>query len=245
MRATVEPFIICQVFSDGKLILPPVRTSHQSFSTKEWIWNEWLSFPIKYKDLSLSSKIAFTIWDVHSPGRAIPIGGSTFSIFDENKTVKKGKQKLKIWPGVEADGSSNTRTDSSATELDELDRLERLIQKYELGDVPRCDWMDKLAFREIDNLFSDPTASQEMLLYIELPKFDFPLIYHEKEYSLLPNSVSAPKPSANQYFRVYDPEIARGDNPVEIKHRKLTRSHRNGPLDRDLKPNAKLRDDIN
>ncbi|KAJ3177704.1 Phosphatidylinositol (PI) 3-kinase [Irineochytrium annulatum] len=35
------------------------------------------------------------------------------------------------------------------------------------------------------------------------------------------------------------------DNPVENKHRKLARSHRNGPLDRDLKPNAKLRDELN
>ena len=43
---------------------------------------------------------------------------------------------------------------------------------------------------------------------------------------------------------VADPEIAR-DNPIENKHRKLIRSHRSGPLDRDLKPNAKLRDELN
>lgn len=43
---------------------------------------------------------------------------------------------------------------------------------------------------------------------------------------------------------VLDPEAAR-DNPVENKHRKLARSHRNGPLDRDLKPNAKIRDELN
>lgn len=43
---------------------------------------------------------------------------------------------------------------------------------------------------------------------------------------------------------VVDPEIAR-TNPVEDKHRRLVRSHRSGPLDRELKPNAKLRDDLN
>jgi phosphatidylinositol 3-kinase len=45
-------------------------------------------------------------------------------------------------------------------------------------------------------------------------------------------------------FVVVDPEIVR-ENPVEAKHRRLVRSHRNGPLDRELKPNAKIRDELN
>ncbi|KAJ3026670.1 UNVERIFIED_CONTAM: Phosphatidylinositol (PI) 3-kinase [Siphonaria sp. JEL0065] len=84
-----------------------------------------------------------------------------------------------------------------------------------------------------------------MFLYIDLPKFDFPLIHHEKEY-VLPSNITPLIPNTvHQYRRIYDPEIARGDNPVEAKHRKLARSHRNGPLDRDLKPNAKIRDELN
>jgi hypothetical protein len=42
---------------------------------------------------------------------------------------------------------------------------------------------------------------------------------------------------------VYDPDMDR-ENLVEAKHRRLVRSHRSGPLDRELKPNAKLRDEI-
>ena len=45
-------------------------------------------------------------------------------------------------------------------------------------------------------------------------------------------------------FRVYDPEVGR-DNPVEAKHRRLVRSQRNGVVDKDLKPNAKIRDELN
>lgn len=43
---------------------------------------------------------------------------------------------------------------------------------------------------------------------------------------------------------VLDPDIVR-DNIVEDKHRRLVRSHRNGPLDRDLKPDPKIRDELN
>lgn len=46
-------------------------------------------------------------------------------------------------------------------------------------------------------------------------------------------------------IRIYDPEVGAKDNPAESKHRRLVRSHRTGVLDRDLKPNAKIRDELN
>lgn len=46
-------------------------------------------------------------------------------------------------------------------------------------------------------------------------------------------------------IRIYDPEVGQKDNPAENKHRRLVRSHRTGVLDRDLKPNAKIRDELN
>jgi phosphatidylinositol 3-kinase len=68
------------------------------------------------------------------------------------------------------------------------------------------------------------------------------------------SSPHAPIPSANLFssfsadsphhlWAVVDPEIAR-ENPVEDKHRRLVRSHRSSPYDRELKPNAKIRDDL-
>ena len=44
-------------------------------------------------------------------------------------------------------------------------------------------------------------------------------------------------------WAVLDPDAVR-DNPVEDKHRQLTRSHRSGPYDRELKPNTKIRDEL-
>lgn len=45
-------------------------------------------------------------------------------------------------------------------------------------------------------------------------------------------------------IRIYDPEIGFVENPAETKHRRLIRGQRN-PLDRDLKPNPKMRDFLN
>ena len=51
--------------------------------------------------------------------------------------------------------------------------------------------------------------------------------------------------NAPPLIRIYDPEVGQKDNPAESKHRRLVRSHRTGVLDRDLKPNAKIRDELN
>ncbi|MCJ1383609.1 Phosphatidylinositol (PI) 3-kinase [Xylographa soralifera] len=51
--------------------------------------------------------------------------------------------------------------------------------------------------------------------------------------------------NAAPLIRIYDPEVGQKDNPAESKHRRLVRSHRTGVLDRDLKPNAKIRDELN
>jgi phosphatidylinositol 3-kinase len=45
------------------------------------------------------------------------------------------------------------------------------------------------------------------------------------------------------FWAAIDPDVTR-ENPVEDKHRRLVRSHRSSPYDRELKPNAKIRDDL-
>lgn len=80
-----------------------------------------------------------------------------------------------------------------------------------------------------------------------------------RQEATMPSSFPTPIPSTSQapatstvstslaadphLWAIIDPEVAR-ENPVEDKHRRLARSHRSGPWDRELKPNAKDRDDL-
>ncbi|KAH6651865.1 phosphatidylinositol 3 [Truncatella angustata] len=108
-------------------------------------------------------------------------------------------------------------------------------------------------------------------LTIELPRFDFPIVFTDHEYPPPPISsvqhlsasqshldlkpppevsfgpgINGPGDGGNRVVRIYDPEVAAKDNPAEAKHRRLVRSqHRHGTLDKDLKPNAKVRDELN
>jgi hypothetical protein len=54
-------------------------------------WKEWLSLPIKYSDLPVSSQLAITIWDIAGPRKQVPFGGTTYSIFNpSDKYVSVG-----------------------------------------------------------------------------------------------------------------------------------------------------------
>src|SRR5213078_857397 len=135
-------------------------------------WNEWLTLPILYSNIPLSAQLAITIWDV-SPSdekginsHAVPFGGTTLPLFEQENTLQKGRQKCHVHRRKAADGLSHSTTPSTLptprrgvneakkdavdTEIDEMERLEKLFKKHEMGDIPRIDWLDQLAFRGVE-----------------------------------------------------------------------------------------------
>ena len=321
----------------------PVQTAYKSFK-KARKWDEWLELPINISTIPQSSQLAITIWDVSptggpgAKGHAIPFGGTTISLFDKDNTLQKGRQKCRLYRHKAADGFSSSTTPAippprrirnsdgasnghvTSPEEDELDRLEKLFKKHEMGEIHRVDWLDALVFKAVAKQRQQieaaakvssrarkrvsatknkaasrngPTASKseaedneedseeededKYTLLIDFPRFDFPIVFTDHEYAPPPISSlthNSPQPSnvnlkpppevqlgpgingtgngigdddenAPPLIRIYDPEVGAKDNPAESKHRRLVRSHRTGVLDRDLKPNAKIRDELN
>ena len=181
-------------------------------------------------------------------------------------------------------------------EQEESDRLEALLKKHEMGEIQAVTWLDQLVFRTIEkqNLISPASATkarrqkkradgesedtnrdrasddehdENFILHIELPRFDFPVVFADHEYPPPPissmqnisaqNTILKPPPvpmrngeDENDGFggrlvKIYDPEVGSRDNPAETKHRRLVRGHRTGVMDRDLRPNARFRDELN
>lgn len=151
-------YIVCQLWSCNKPMTIPFQTAHKSFKSS-YTWNESLTLPVKYKDLPLDAQLTFTVYDSQAPPnapQAIPIGGTTFKLFGKKCTLKRAKQRLFLHKGIEADAAANSSTPSKVPllhgETDELGRLEKLVKKHESGDIPRLDWLDKLAFRQIEKI---------------------------------------------------------------------------------------------
>ncbi|KAI9629453.1 hypothetical protein KEM48_012922 [Puccinia striiformis f. sp. tritici PST-130] len=202
------------------------------------------------------------------------VGGTTLALFGKKRTLRKGKQRCFIHRNRIADGNASSTTPSKIAivsesdpngldvyeESDKLGRLEKLVKKHERGDLPRMEWLDQLAFRQIERIHAQETAkSRDMYLYVDLPRFDFPILFNEIELpgpSLPPTLSAVAQPSGGStstlysphhladIFTVVDPDMVL-DNPIESKHTRLHRSHRNGPLDRELRPEKSVRDVLN
>ncbi|KAH9436596.1 hypothetical protein MCOR02_000269 [Pyricularia oryzae] len=180
--------------------------------------------------------------------------------------------------------------------------MEKLFKKHEMGEIPRVEWLDQLVFRGFEKRGiqtarsslktlqrqralqkangDDSGSGQEeeraslFKLNIELPRFDFPVVFADHGYPPPPisslqhmsasqssvalkpppevlygpgiNSPGEPASLGTRLVRVYDPEVGAKDNPAESKHRRLVRGqHRHGVMDKDLKPNPKTRDELN
>ncbi|KAF4206235.1 hypothetical protein CNMCM8927_005183 [Aspergillus lentulus] len=319
---TSDLFVTVQLWSDSKQLGVPMQTSYKTFKSVR-AWNEWLQMPISIKDAPLSCQLAITIWDLSpfggkgADGHYIPFGGTTVPLFDEDGKLKTGRQKCKVYRHKAADGFSSTTTPSTpppkrrknnafdalgpSVEEMELERVEVLIKKHEMGEIPRIDWMDQMVFRQLERLKlnaeeaarkrairlkaaknkapetpgADGVSSDEeeiddenFVLYIEFPRFDHPIVWTDHQYPpppvssysqnapANPNATLKPVPEVrfgpgiegadgDGVIRIYDPEVGQTGNPCEDKHRRLIRSHRTGIMDRDLKPNPKIRDELN
>ena len=330
-----------QIWADSKPLGVPTQTAH-TFFKGERKWDQWLELPVRIKHLPASAQLALTVWDLNplpKDGRldhSVPFGGTTISLFDDQGTLRRGYQKCKLYRKREADGQTPTSTPHvpvpkrrrrngvphlSNPEEDELDRLERLFKKHEMGEIQSNEWLDQLVFKKVaekskavdeaarkranlrkaakkraqkaldeangadrskiehesdDDFNSDDEldAEERFSLNIDLPRWDFPVVFADLEYdvpraikdfqSMAPGSGLSSKPPPEVRFgpgiaganavvddedfpviRFFDPEQFQRENPCETKHRRLVRSERNAQPDTDMKPNAKLRDELN
>lgn len=151
-------YVTVALYADNKVLCLPIRSSHKSFKSKaNYVWNETIQFPIKYRDLPLSTQLVVNVYDIAGPLQSVVLGGSTLRLFGKKSTLKKGKQRLVLWKGVEGDGRVETGTSSKVGIKDEMGRLEKLVKKHENGDITRMDWLDKLAFRKIEQIHAVST----------------------------------------------------------------------------------------
>jgi phosphatidylinositol 3-kinase len=202
----------------------PVQTAFKTFKNAR-IWNEWLSLPVSYSNLPASALLAITVWDL-SPAEdketnlhAVPFGGTTIPLFDRDSTLQKGRQRCRLHRFQAADGLSTSATPwvipparrgrhepTEETVVDEqiaeMRRLESLLKKQEMGEIPENRWLDNLVYKKMmkirnEALKAESAAlnrqtktrskgdySEEELFYldIELPRFDHAVVFADVEY---------------------------------------------------------------
>ncbi|CAG2221388.1 PIK3C3 [Mytilus edulis] len=238
-------YVTCRIYSDGRPLSLAVSTSYKAFSTR-WNWNEWITLPLKFSDLPRNAMMAMTIWDIYGTNKAIPVGGTAISLFGKRGTFRKGMIDLKVWPNVEADPQNHSTTPGKTKDTnDQMSRLAKLSKKHRDGHMVKVDWLDRLTFREIE-LINEKQKRDSNFMYLMI---EFPYVhYNDLQYTVIYFEKGGDEPyqyrTQAEIVCVPDPEILT-ENLVESKHHKLARSLHSGPTDRDMKPDAKTRDQLN
>ncbi|TMW66356.1 hypothetical protein Poli38472_004121 [Pythium oligandrum] len=192
-----EIFLTAQIFSDGLPLHPMVISSKgpTKCSDSTIYWNEWLAFPLTYRDLARNSQLAITVWGVGW----VPLGGTTISFFTRQGVLRDGMQCLRLWRDVEADASPSTKTPFEIDEewaKQECFRLDKLREKYERKEISRNEWMDGVTDRRIarirrggeppgrkDALGPFCSYREEAVLWMEMPYFGDVVVYEEEPYA--------------------------------------------------------------
>jgi hypothetical protein len=149
------------LYSSGKPISNKIP-AHFDKNSKESID---IPFDIKYSDIPLDTivkkinsqpQIYISIFDCFSHDKLVLIGGSSISLFNENKMVRTGKYKIKIWSGKEP------HLIDTPGELPE-DDLYSNIEKIQINKKEQ-NWLDNLTDSKITNL--DNVRTREINSYL-------------------------------------------------------------------------------
>lgn len=174
-----ELYVTVQPFADSKPLTVHTQTPYKYFKNGR-IWNQWLTLPVNYSTLPATTQLAITIWDLSpinpnggNSNHHIPFGGTTIPLFDDDATLRTGRQKCQVWRHKAADGFSNSTTpwqepkkrgrrnqhkepivvDEKQRRRDvELERLVGLMKKHEMGEIAESKWLDQMVFRQIEKL---------------------------------------------------------------------------------------------
>ncbi|KAK9119728.1 hypothetical protein Scep_017821 [Stephania cephalantha] len=237
-----ELYVECALYIDGAPFGLPTRTRLETIGSS-YCWNELVTLSTKYRDLTANSQLALTVWDVSCEEEDELVGGATILLFNSKKQLKTGKQKLRLWQGKEADGSYPTSTPGKVPrhERGELERVEKLLNKYERGQIQPIDWLDRLTFQAIEKTKereSSKNGNSHLYLIVDFCSFEHRVVFQVESGAnfFSPSPVS----STNEIVTVWDPEVGR-TNPSEHKQLKLARSLNRGIIDKDLKPSSNER----
>ncbi|KAJ1800810.1 Phosphatidylinositol (PI) 3-kinase [Coemansia sp. RSA 2399] len=234
-------FVTVQLFSSEIPLSLPLQTKYHRMTSRQREWFEWIRFPTKYYELAADARIDIVLWEMRGLWDVKRLGECNVNLFEPDSELIQGMQRCLL-----VSGNSEHRRDSDALNKKQqtslkYNRIFNTLRKFEDDDVQHVDWLDSLAMNKIAEIETkEQLETNSLYIHMTFPQFDFAVVFGE---TALDDPLLA-QPENPKHCMVFDPEMYR-DNPSESKHRRLLRGYQSGPLDKELKPNAAIRDQLN
>ncbi|KAJ2709310.1 Phosphatidylinositol (PI) 3-kinase, partial [Coemansia spiralis] len=229
-------FVTVQLFSSEIPLSLPLQTKYCQMDAQKREWREWIRFPAKYAELARGAYVEIALWDMRGLWDVTQLGACQVELFEGGSELVQGRRRRRLMQKAAA-----VHEQQSEATRPKYDALYETLRRYDDGDVPHVDWLDALAMGRIGEIEArEQEQAAGLYIHVEFPRFDFAVAFGEAP---LDDPLTV-QPQEARYCMVFDPEMYR-DNPAEGKHRRLLRGYRTGQLDRELKPNASIRDQLN
>ena len=149
-------FVECTLCgNDGTVLCDPIRTQYKPLPRMH-AWNQWLAFPVKYRELPSDAFLCITVWDVFSPTTKTPIGGVAVPLVNHMGKLKTGKQQVQLWAHREADMDARTYALSSTPGqlelIDEVVRVDNAMKTIRSKQLPWLDSFSSLKLKDLRNV---------------------------------------------------------------------------------------------
>nr|AWV66648.1 phosphatidylinositol 3-kinase catalytic subunit type 3 [Brachionus plicatilis] len=177
----LDLYVTAQIFANNQELCMPVKTSYKYIEKEPWVWDEWLTLPLRISDLPRNALLVITVWDIESPKSGdVPVCGSTISLFDRYGEFRQGPLEIRLWPNRVGDGNLKSTTPGLLSDQRELE-IEELSQNVDEGinsgqgngleEFPMLDELDRLA--KLSKYYADGhMIKQEWLDKITLQKIE-------------------------------------------------------------------------
>lgn len=223
----------CYVVSECVPITLPVSTSYRAFSSR-WQWGERLSVPIRICDLPPTATLICEVREVVGSRGDVVVGGAAVPLFNSDGVLQCGLVDVKIHSGVSSPVELISLCDALRDTQDGMTLLAKLVKQHHRGEIEKVDWLDRLTFREVEVVNEkSKRVGSSFHLTLEFPPVRckdniLSVLYLDQEEEV--------ETQNNELCPIHDPEVLL-ESLVEQKQHKLSRSLRNGPEAKSIKPN--------
>jgi phosphatidylinositol 3-kinase len=113
-------------------------------------WDGWITLPLRIKDLNRDAEVVFTLWGPDD----VFLGSCRLAVFDSELRLRRGKQRLVVWPRVRKEGGALlSSADASEEFLQGLHGMRTLLSTND-GDTQTL--LDTLGSTGDDALSGNP-----------------------------------------------------------------------------------------